>query len=41
LEGKGMPPDPQRARKLFEEVCADGDTDICKWLEKNPAPWSK
>lgn len=36
MDGLGMPRDLDRARKLLEEVCADGDGGVCEWLEKNP-----
>ncbi len=36
-EGRGMAPDPRRARKLLEEVCAAGEVATCRWLEDHPA----
>jgi rhomboid protease GluP len=34
--GLGMARDPARARKLLEEVCSEGDVEVCHWLEEHP-----
>jgi membrane associated rhomboid family serine protease len=36
--GLGMTSDPERSRKLLEEVCSSGDDRICRWLAENPRP---
>jgi hypothetical protein len=36
--GLGMIPDPERSRKLLEEVCSSGDDRICRWLAEHPRP---